>query len=184
VSVLGARLIKHCIIFGSFAHIIGEGIETAHFMGDTCDAWEYTKSAMIGGRTPTVTEICERFRVNMEAPVVGGDLFHLCDMVKKRHILNKMSPHIEAGMRKVERNDVAGALADFEQLQHLKAELIRDEFVHSFRMSADSRLESYYKSRDSLNAIPCMWPSFNKWAGGWTDATFFVISAHTTIGKN
>lgn len=184
MSAIGSKIIEHILSFdGAYEAAISCGVLEDHLIGSSREAYTYIRETKLKGRLPSKFEVADKFDLELSTGVSEDDLPHLVNLVKKRHVLHQMSPVLDGAMVKVGKNDVEGALTDFLSLEPLRAELVKEDAILSFKMSADERLEAYYKAKESLTAIPTMWPSFNKWAGGWCDGTFYVLAGFTTVGK-
>lgn len=184
MGAIGSRIIKHVLTYpDSYEKVISAGVADDHFMGENKDAFAYIRKGKAAAKMPTVFEVADKFAVDLTHEVEAGDLDHLLTLVKKRHVLQKMSPILDEGMDAVSKNQIEEALGIFAKLDGLQSELVKEDAVASYKLSADDRLEEYYKAKESLSAIPSMWPSFDKWTGGWTEATFFVLAGFTTVGK-
>jgi len=183
MGAIGSRIIQHVLAYSSYEQVISSGVSDDHFLGESRDAFTYLRECRVRGRTPTTFEVGDKFPIDLTHEVEEGDLDHLITLIKKRHVLQQMSPILDEGMDKVSKNEVEEALALFSQLDGLQAELVKEDSVKSFKLSADERLEAYYKAKESEGSIPSMWESFDKWTGGWCEATLYVLAGFTTVGK-
>jgi len=184
MGAIGSRIIKHVLSYpDSYERVISAGVADEHFQGANKEAFSYIRKGKVAGRLPTAFEVGDKFEIDLTHEVEEGDLDHLLTLVKKRHVLERMAPVLDKGMEAVGKNNIEEALTLFTSLDGLQAELVREDTVASYKLSADERLDSYYKAKESLSAIPSLWPSFDKWTGGWAEATFYVIAGFTTVGK-
>ena len=185
MGAIGSRILKHVLTYpNSYEQVIAAGVTDDHLLGGSLkEAFAYIRKCRATGKVPSEFEVGDVFDVDLTHTVAEADLPHLLTLVKKRYVLQKMSPILDEAMEKVAKNELEEALSLYGSLDGLQADLVKEDAVASFKLSADERLEAYYKAKESRNAIPTMWPSFNKWTGGWCEATFYVIAGFTTVGK-